>query len=156
MLPPGVQQLVDSLPSPDAMERTAQWMQEGGLQVTEPYSGNAPNDEQVESVANFLNLLAQLIKQQGLYQQAELEQTEQLKLECPECHLTFAVDNALSYRRRVQEGYLCACANGHEPVVIGSGRLGEKTPDEQLTLEHPNLVVKVIYGGSDESDDSGN
>jgi len=129
MLPPGVQQLYDALPPLDVMQRVAKELREG--------------DKDRVAVAHFLDQLAQVLKSQGIVAESK-EQTEPLKLECSECHMTFAVDNPFQYRRRVEEGFLFACANNHEPRVVGTGRLGELTEDEQLTLgNEPN--IKVVY-----------
>lgn len=147
MLPPGMAQLYDSLPAPDVLKRVAEGLANG--------EGKYPADvEDCQAVGKFLDMLAQLLAQQVLTEESKT-QTEPLKLYCSECGKEFAVDNAYQYRRRVEEGFLCACADGHEPHVIGSGRLGELTPDEALTY-HNDPTIKVIFPKdySDESNDN--
>lgn len=136
MFPPGVQQLIDLLPDTEVLDRVAEYLQ-------------AEPTEDGEKVSAFLTQLAAVIRQHML--SGELaKQTEPLKLECGECHKQFVVDNPLSYRRRVEEGFLCACADGHDPVILGSGRLGELSADEALTNNNdPN--VRVIYPADYES-----
>lgn len=147
MLPPGMAQLYDALPAPDVLHRVAEGLNNG--------EGKHPaNVEDCQAVSVFLSMLGQLLSQQMLTEESK-QQTEQLKLSCPECGKEFAVDNAYQYRRRVEEGFLCACADGHEPRVIGSGRLGELTPDEALTYNN-DPTIKVIFPKdySDESNDN--
>lgn len=128
MLPPGVQQLMDSLPEPDTLEYVGDRLVQS-------------HDEQEAQVGKFLEMLGQTMKQNGLGQQVK-EPTEPLKVRCPKCELEFTIDNPTQYRRNVEEGQLYACANGHEVQVLGSGRLGSLTPDEQLTFDNePNVMV---------------
>jgi hypothetical protein len=134
-LPPGMAQLFDALPAPDVMKDVS-----GRLKSTE-----LDNDA---AVAKFLDMLSQILIQNGLVEQAK-EQTEPLKLECSECHKQFAVDNAFQYYRRVEEGWLYACADEHEPTILGSGRLGELNDIEGTTSEgqyEVNVIFPADYG----------
>jgi hypothetical protein len=133
MLPPGVQQLVDSVPTPEQLLNAA----------GELTSYERVDSTDAEAVAKFLVILAQLLRQNDLIEQSA-NQTEPLRLECPACHQTYAVDNALQYRRRVQEGWLYGCANEHPATTIGSGRMGELTEDEQNTFESEHKL-RVIF-----------
>lgn len=150
MLPPGVQQLLDSLPEPDELEAAAARLLNPGEVRGDELSSHP-------ETATFLSLLAQVMKQHGLVEESK-EQTEAIRLECPTCHKDFAVANAYQYRRRIEEGFLYACANDHSVTPIGSGRLGSLSPDEQLTSENePNIVVIFPEGYSNAShDDTGN
>lgn len=149
MLPPGVQQLFDALPPPEVMKRVAEDITHEDYAV---FGTDAVAD--AKAVANFLTMLSQILVQEGLVQESKT-QTEPLRLECPECHKTFGVDNAFQYRRRVQEGFIYACANDHEPTPVGSGRMGLLTPDEQLTFDNqPNMMV--IYPPDYDDSENGN
>ena len=136
MLPPAAQALIDALPQPSELEDAV------GLLRHQHDVVGATRDK----VATFLELLAQVMKQQGLAMEVEAP-TEPLRLECPECHMAFAVDSPMGYFAGLTNGKLYACANGHQETIVGSGRLGELTGMEQEAYGHDERSVEVIYGG---------
>lgn len=132
MMGPGVMQLVELLPEPSELEEAAAYLDGSGI----------PNEALMKS-AKFLAQLALMMKQSGLMMEGSAP-TEALRLSCPTCGKSFAVDDAAGYWGKVSNGFLYQCSNGgsHEATIIGSGRKGSLTEPEQLAHDaEPQLVT---------------
>lgn len=125
--------LAQNLPAPNELENAATTLKLQGE----------------EKVSAFLEMFAQVLRQQGISDQSS-EPTEALKLYCSECGNEFAVTDAAGYYRRVEAGFLFACSNGHEPVILGSGRLGELVEVEAKAKESEHQLV--VIGHAQDSD----
>lgn len=134
----GMMAIAQNMPSPGELETAA-----GNLHAT----GD-------EKVAVFCEMLAQVLKQQGVTEQTEAP-TEVLKLHCSQCGMEFQVTDAAGYWRKVEEGFLYACENGHPPNIVGSGARGMLTEEEEATRNNEPNIVTVYEKAQTPSPDSG-